>query len=295
MAKISTFYCLLQWLPQQWKYQLIYLAYRWIISIYFTGWFIASAIVGHRLHQSKYPIYITSWGFMTVVLYLNVAAFSITTKFVIEVFVRKTQVEELVLQDLQDPPLLACCCCCNDHEEAPTIPWYLQINWILMIVASEIVLPVVVIYWAIIFNGSVYSWPVNFHEHVLVLVPGIVDILVTRIPIRFFQFIYLMALAVVYGLFAGIYYAAGGTNTANKKYIYPLIDFENNLVPAIIVELLFILIIPILIHLMYWGLFLLRTLLLYVKIRHQSPHVTDNPHQDKSTTTLALTEVNVTT
>ena len=229
---------------------------------------------------------------MTVVLYLNVAAFSITTKFVIEVFVRKSQVEELVLQDLQDSPLLACCCHCNDHEEAPTIPWYLQINWILMILASEIAFPVVVVYWAL-FNGSVYSWPVNLHEHLLVLVPGIFDVLVTRIPIRFFQFIYLMALALVYGLFAGIYYAAGGTNTANKRYIYPLIDFENSLTSAIVVELLFILIFPILIHLMYWGLFLLRTLLLYVKIQHQSPRVTNNPHQKEAITTLALTEVNV--
>ena len=229
---------------------------------------------------------------MTVVLYLNVAAFSVTAKFVIEVFVRKTQVEELVLQDLQDSPLLACSCHCNDLEEAPTIPWYLQINWILMIVASEIALPVVVVYWAL-FNGFIYSWPVNFHEHLFVLIPGIIDILVTRIPIRFFQFIYLMAFAVVYGVFAGIYYAAGGTNTANKRYIYPLIDFENSLASAIVVELLFILILPILIHLMYWGLFLLRTLLLYVKIQHQSPHVTNNPHKEENITNLALTEVNV--
>ena len=236
--------------------------YRWCIALYYVGWFIASIVVATELHGSKYFIFITHWGMILLVSYLLMSAVTVTAHFVWDHLVKKNRVLELVMFDLQDPPAIGCCC---GKKQKKIVPCHLQALWILYTISSETAIVVTLFYW-ITFNGSVTSWPVNFHEHLFNVVPGLIDIFLTRIPIRLYHTVYLMAFAAIYIVFGGIYIAAGGTNSNGDPYIYSAINYKDNLVQSIGLNLILVFIVPFVIHLLFWGGYLLRTSLLRVKV-----------------------------
>jgi hypothetical protein len=268
-SKLSTFhedwraFVYSPWLPHRWTYQLIYLIYRWFIALYYTGWFIYGTTVAIELHGPKFLIFVTHWSMIVLVLYLLTFAISVTIHYIWKNFIKKVDAKPLTLTDLKDPPIR--CCSCSGNTRCNFIPFQFQFAWVLFTISSELAIPVVVLYWSF-FDGNVYSWPANLHEHLLNVLPGLIDLFVTRIPIRLYHFLHLMMFAFIYVAFGGVYIASGGTNSNNESYIYPIVNYSDNLPVAIVVNSVMVFVVPVLLHLVYWGLYLLRTLLLYVKI-----------------------------
>lgn len=218
--------------------------------------------------------------------YLITAAASVTVHYVWDHLIKKSLVDELTVSDLQDPPVLGCCC----RKNKKIIPWHLHVLWILYTLSSELAVPITILYWAIL-SGNIVSWPITIHEHLMNMIPGLIDLLITRIPIRLYHVLYFIVLAAVYTIFGGIYIAAGGTDSSNEPYIYSIIDYKNNLVQAIVISLVLMLVVPVLFHLCFWGIYLLRTLLLRIKIMHKIGQHSNGTSTDNHASTAELTEI----
>ena len=223
-----------------------------------------------------------------LVSYLAIAALSVTFKLFWEISccTNSEPSEELCLDDLLDPPLSGWQCCCPLGKGS--LPWYLRLTWLLFTLGSEVMVPVGVVYWAT-WDGTVVSWPVNIHEHGVSIVPGLVDVFISGIPVRFLHFIYLMLFAFTYGVFNVLFWAAGGTNADGDRYIYAIVNFENSPLQASLVTLVMVLILPLLVHSLYWGLYLLRVAILYCRLRdshmdyiprYQNEHRTMSTHEE---------------
>lgn len=270
---------------------MIYLVYRWVMALYFAGWVAGSGYVGHVRHGAKYIIYITSWHFILLTVYLIAAAIAVTAKFMFENFIKKTPPESFTVEDLRDPPTLRCVC--GEGGEGG-LPWYLQVVWVLFLITSELALPIILVYWATVFDASnVTSWAVNIHEHLLSILPGLMDTFITAIPVRLLQFVYLMMFAMVYTVFTGIYYAAGGTNTAGERYVYSIIDYGNSPGMAVGVIIVLVFVVPLVLHSLYWGLYMLRTLLLHCWLKKSQKYHTQSgntctPMSNGETSTTSL-------
>lgn len=271
LPKPVTYVCIylyLQWLVQKWNYQLAYVLYRWCIALYYCNWLVGSFITGNLLYGLKLFLNITTWGMIILVAYLVVAALSVTFKLIWEnsCCSDSESAEVLCLDDLQDPPLSGCGCCCAQDKGA--VPWYLRLTWLLFTLSSEVMVPTCIVYWAT-WDGTVVSWPVNVHEHMVSVVPGLIDLFISGIPVRFLHFIYFMLFTLTYAAFTVIYWWAGGTNADGDRYIYALVNFEDSPLQASLVMALMVLVLPLLVHSLYWGLYLFRVGLLYCKLRER--------------------------
>ncbi|XP_011409938.1 PREDICTED: protein rolling stone-like [Amphimedon queenslandica] len=257
------------WLPQKWTYQTIYVIYRLIIAVYFFGWFIATLVVGTEVHGSKLFIFLTHWGGIILNLYLLSAAAVTLFYFIYKHHYKKTPHRDLKLSDLQDRPFLEKPCCFK-QQESLSVPWYMQFVWILYVISSEMSIEVVVGYW-LTFSGTVHSWPVNLHEHLFNIIPGLIDLFVTGLPIRFYQFLYIMGINIIYVIFTAIYYAAGGTHSNGNTHIYSVFDYEGRAVFSSFSVLIFVFVVPVALHSVYWGLYCLRTFILSRFLKKASP------------------------
>lgn len=250
---------MLQWTKQHWQYQLIYILYRWFIAVYAAGWLIASG--AYTRHALRWFIFITNWCTLLLTAYLLAAAISTTYKMIKEFGFAKQKPNDLIIDDLYDPVITTSCGC----GEQGGIPWYLSVTWVLFLVSSELSIPVVLFYWTSP-DDMITHWGVTLHIHFLVLIPGLVDVLVSGIPVRLFHFVYIVGVAAVYAVFAGVYYAAGGTDTDGNRYIYEILDFGNRPTTSALLIIVMVFGLTIIVHLIFWGLYLLRTSLLCQKL-----------------------------
>ena len=100
-----------------------------------------------------------------------------------------------------------------------------------------------------------------FHEHGTNAIYVLIDIFITATPLVLLHFLHSVFYAALYILVSVIYTLAGGTNYANKPYIYSVLDWNSNpgvaaaySVPLVIVG------VP-MIWLILYGLYRLRVLM----------------------------------
>lgn len=153
----------------------------------------------------------------------------------------------------------------------------MQISWILFLLSTESAVLISLFYWITFSSdGEIFSLPVNLHEHLFNILPGLIDLFITGIPVRIYQFIYLLAFNVVYCIFTAIFYAAGGTNSDGNSYVYSLFDYGNSPIVSSFAVIIFSFVIPPLLHLIFWGLYLFRTLLLDLLLTRRSSAIQRN-------------------
>ena len=101
------------------RYQVLYLAYRWIVACYFLAWLVLSI---HNANSSDHLIYMTNWAFITFNLYLLVAAISVSTTFITVQYKHGSDKEKV-------PPIRATpsqVCMCSENK----ISWYQMVQWL---------------------------------------------------------------------------------------------------------------------------------------------------------------------
>ncbi len=241
------------------------------MCLYFIGWLFYAGYQANINHGPKYLIFITVWEFIILNVYLLVSSIIVTYKYTQETIIKHRIPEPLRLIDMYDPPFLNCHCCCKkltipsqDHHRLISIPWYIQMNWLLYIVASQLAVPIVVFYWYL--QLDIINWQVTLHEHLFILIPVLLDIFITSYPIRFYHFIYSALLGIVYSIFTIIYYASGGTHSNGSNFIYSSLDYQTSPGTALLWIAVMCTLIPFLMNSLFWGLYLLRTVLIIKKL-----------------------------
>jgi len=258
------------------KWQLLFVIYRWIISLYFFAWLIPSGMDDAN-GGPKYFIYLTNWAFLLFNLYLLVSAVAVTLQFVIHYLYENENLSRGDLHQRRN----------NLHGKHQVIRmlfgadythevvWYQKVQWLLVTIGLETAIAIPLLYWTLVYPGSNHDLNgENFNVH---LVNGIVatfDICFSGLIIRLFHVIYVIFFGAVYVVFSGIYYAADGTNVQDKPYIYPALDYGDKLGRAILYVVLIIVIFLPLLHIVVYAMYITRQWLVK-KIRKREPEIED--------------------
>ena len=229
------------------------------MAAYFLGWLIASGV-----HPSNggplFLIYLTNWALIAFVIYLFIAACSVTTKFfTVHCCRRKAYTEE----DFSRRPAYyfrkptGCC-----GYKSNTLSWYQMIHWVSFTYGGELALAVTVLYWTVLYAGGEVDG-INANTHLTNGIISVVDILLTGTPVSLLHFIYPLSFSSAYAAFTGFYFAGNGTDVSGNPFIYSVIDFGRNPgFSAAIVILVAFLFVP-LIHLVFYAMYIARFWLVY--------------------------------
>ena len=241
------------------------------MAAYFFGWLIASGLYAPN-GGAKYFIFLTNWCYLMWNCYLIISAVSATVKVSL-VYYREKQSDPASTQTLLECPkpyidIDKPVRCCGRGNDATT--WYQKVQWVFFYFGAELAVVVVILYWALIYNGGAVDG-VNANTHLVNGIIGLIDIFFSGVPVRILHFIYGVAFGATYVVFTGIYHAANGTNVQGDPYIYDVIDYGNNPGSATgwVLGVVFVLL-P-LVHLMVFGLYTIRFWLTYCLWARKEP------------------------
>ncbi len=214
----------MQWLPYQWYFQIFFIIYRWVIAGFFFGWLVAAGL--YELNGGpKFFIFLTNWGFLSFNAHLIWSAIVSTVDFCKEFVCCRQQYIDLgetrslaYQRDVETPTG----CCGRGYNG---ISWYHMIQWALFMIGAEFAVVITLLYWPLLYNPDFSISGVNFNTHGSQGIISVIELLITGVPIRFYHFYFTQIFASVYVVFTGIYYAAGGTNTMERPYIYSILDY----------------------------------------------------------------------
>lgn len=244
----------LQWLPQKWQFQWLFLIYRWVLALYYLAWLIVGGV---QSTGPKFFIYLTNWALMVWVAYLLTAALCTTTNFF-----RVNFCCEKCLVDLNRPQTpsellistpVGCCGITSDG-----INWYDKIHWLLFTIATGVTLTVVLLYWPLVYTPDSSIDGLNINSHLTNGIMALLDVWISSTPVRILHMIYLQAFGAAYITFSGIYFAANGTNDQGQPFIYSALDYGNSpgLAAGIVVAVVLVML-PI-IHLIFYLQYVFR-------------------------------------
>jgi hypothetical protein len=134
------------------------------------------------------------------------------------------------------------------------IAWYMKICWILYIIGATIEIMNVAGFWVVVYrpcsSDNVITAATNnttatttsgelmepcetievisLHVHLILGILILVDIFLSRVPWQFLHLFYSLSYMVIFIVFTGIYYAAGGTDQYGNPYIYSAFDYGEN-------------------------------------------------------------------
>jgi hypothetical protein len=212
-------------------------------------------------------IYLTNWGYMLVTAYLTWSALSVTLRYLqqslpaCEKFRLKQQAKDDIINNEMSSKPKGCSGCTHN-----SLQWYEIIHWILFVLSSNGALTITLGYWLLLFKPKKFDEFIyyNLSAHLFNSLVVLMDIWITRLPVRIYHFFYVMFVGSVYSLFTGLYYVGGGRNEYNDTYIYQIIDYKTD--PGLSVGLLLgvVLVGVPLINLFLYCNYLLREGLLYV-------------------------------
>ena len=210
----------MQWLATR-RLQLIYLAYRWLLLLYFLSWLLVLTIqAGISGVGSKFFIYLTNWGFIVWNAYLFAAVASTTLNFY-RTFSVSTDVakhdSELSLHSTNNEY-------CNCGRSG-NITWKEKIQWALFTISTEFAVSISILFWIYFSEVNLYS----LHVHMINGIVAILDLWITGIPIRLLHVAYVLLFGAIYIAFTGLYYIFNGTNICGNHFIYPMLDYGSNL------------------------------------------------------------------
>ena len=239
------------------------MVFRWVMAGYFFGWLIPSGL--HELNGGvKYFIFLTNWCYLGWCSYLIISAISATLKISLVYFCKNQSLRDTsTLLDNPHPYIdidkpVGCC-----GQENDATSWYQKIQWLFFYLGAEMAVIVSILYWAIIYSSSDVLDGVNVNTHLVNGIIAFFDICVSGIPIRFLHIIYPVLFGVCYGVFSGIYFAAGGTNVDDDPFIYSVLDYENHPGTATVWVLITVLVFIPLLHLLMYGVYTVRFWLTY--------------------------------
>lgn len=177
-------------------------------------------------NEEYFYIYLTDWGLTLLTIYFIWSSISVTVRFMQQncpPCYDCPRDEGLADMECELSPRPTGCC----GKAHNSLQWYEIVNWFLFIVGAELAVSITFLYWPLFYNvekAGLFSY-LNIVVHLLNGVAALLDLWISRIPVRIYHFIYLMIISITYTSFSGVYFATGGTDGHNHTYIYPQLDY----------------------------------------------------------------------
>lgn len=190
----------------------LWLVYRCFMLVYSLSWFIYTALL---FNTPKFFIFLSHISYCLMVIYYLLAFCNLAWAF------------------------LEIRCCSHRRKRAGvsieceallslSLPLYTALNlqWLLHSVMGCFSLSVSFLYWTIIHPSHQHSLTAfNINIHFINSVQTAVDLLLSFTPVHLTHFIYPVLAAILYIIFAVVYWLMGGTNQSGQPYIYSILDF----------------------------------------------------------------------
>ncbi|XP_056315162.1 uncharacterized protein LOC130230235 isoform X2 [Danio aesculapii] len=189
----------------------LWLVYRCFMLVYTLSWFIYTALL---FNTPKFFIFLSHIAYSLMVIYYLLAFCNLAWAF------------------------LEIRCCSHRKKRGVgtereallslSYPLYtvLNLQWLLHSVMGCFSLSVSFLYWTIIHPSSQHSLTAfNINIHFINSVQTAVDLLLSFTPVHLTHFIYPVLAAILYIIFAVVYWLMGGTNRSGQPYIYSILDF----------------------------------------------------------------------
>ncbi len=268
----------MQWLPYKWYFQLIYVAYRWLITFYFFGWLVYSGVFWD---SPTYFIFLTNWCFLAFNTYLIIAALSVTTKLISVHFVCKPEGESISRKyEVRFEAPKGCCGYLDNN-----LSWYQVVHWVSYLLGNELAVIVCLLYWILLYDSEMPLDGVNVNTHLVNGIIALADLWICGIPIYTLHVVHVMLFAAVYVIFTGIYFGA----STGRRYVYNVLDYDNNTGLAVALAFLSVfVIVPVIHFVVIYPLSKLKEYILYRLFKGQETADTRRPSEDND---YNLTEV----
>ncbi len=234
------------------------MVWRWLLVGYFISWLVISGIAATG--EPKWLIYLTNWAFTVFVVYLIVAAFSVTVKF----FTVHCGNSDLSTDRATDYQFNKPTGCCGNNQ----LSWYQMVHWFCFTIGGEVAPMILVLYWAVLYSPGSPLDGVSLNTHLINGIVSIADLIFTGVPISLLHIIYPVAFSATYTAFTGVYFAANGTNPSDEPFIYPVLNYGAAPLTASLYSVLIALVFVPFMHLVYYCIFLIRFWLVYALYGH---------------------------
>ena len=173
---------------------------------------------------------------MTWVIYVIVAALVTTVKFGFLVYdicksnnleSNKTEIQKGNSGSIESPDSNGDVDIYSDWR-TDNVSWYLKIFWILFNIAPAIELAIGIVFFAAPYDPSndMISPANTFNLHLTPAVIGLADVWIAGVIMNVYHVYMPFAYGVVYGVFTGIYYGAGGLGPTGRRDINFIIDYD---------------------------------------------------------------------
>lgn len=196
-----------QWQKKE-KISIAYLVYRSVFALLFLSvwvWSIFSAEEQNtptENYLSKWPIYLTNWGYTFCTLQALLAVGLVTQQLVKEKRIGST-------------------------EDRLQMPFMYKVYWLLHTLAVVIAIGITGSYFIVDYDPALHTLTaLNLLMHAFNSILMVLDIIVVAHPFRLFHVFWALLFTIIYFCFSVIYHFAGGTGKNNAPTIYPALDWS---------------------------------------------------------------------
>jgi hypothetical protein len=195
---------------------------------------------------SKWPIYLTNWGYIVCTTQAVLGAWLLTYRLIEE---RKSDFRT------------------NDSEMSLSYKVY----WALNTTGIVMALGITVAYWFTVYDPDIHRLDaLNLMVHAFNSVFMVIDLFLVAHPFRLLHCYWPFLITVCYVVFSYIYYESGGTDRHDRPFVYPLLDWR--LPKRTAVSSVFGLVFVLTVHCVTWFLFLIRKwIAVLIRHRHSLP------------------------
>jgi len=201
-----------QFIRCQWQknttVSITYFVYRWAFAFFFLSVWIWSFISAKEQNTptenflSKWPIYLTNWGYTLCTTQALLAVGLITHQLI------KERTTGFTKKDSQMPVIY-------------------KVYWLLHTLAVVIAIGITGSYFVIEYNPDIHTLSaLNLLIHAFNSIFMVLDVIMVAHPFRLIHICWSLLFIFVYFCFSAIYYLAGGTGKNNTPYIYPALDWS---------------------------------------------------------------------
>ncbi|KAK5639066.1 hypothetical protein RI129_011558 [Pyrocoelia pectoralis] len=220
-----TAFVLSQWQTSS-QPSLLYLIYKWAITIFFiVSWVISIIDIPHlnepNFNHAKWLIYLTNWGFTMCMIQSILSTAMVTVcysiarqdsgKIIVAALISKMIILVSETSKFQDHKILR----------------LYKVYWVTNIIATDTAFGITIVYWSLLYNANLMSPnATNIIVHVFNSVIMMVELCLAMHPVRLIHFYWSFIFGCLYVIFTVIYYFSGGTGKNNSPAIYPILNWS---------------------------------------------------------------------
>ncbi|XP_072018275.1 protein rolling stone-like [Amphiura filiformis] len=243
----------------QWRLPwMFWCIYRLLFALYYASFIAFDFIFNfkhHPLSAAYFFIYLTDWTVLVVTIYMVVSCINV-------IIDRKH----------------GCYYHTSNRKAPPALSWRHKLHWLLLNIYMNISILVTIVYWSFLHSpySSLYY---DLTEHTFPSILGLLDVILTPIPVRLIHFVYPFTYGMSYMLFTVIYWAAGGTDPNGNSGIYPgFLDWDEPGTTTLHVVLCGVAIC--LTQVFLWGLFKIKMAVFRRTVSSSHHERMDDAHDD---------------